>query len=84
MAPDLGWLYRAPRRDGWPPVAAFSHPKALPTPPPPTPMPTPDLQDPEIIAIRRRQIEAALLRGGRASTNLTDDSGYSRDKLGMR
>jgi hypothetical protein len=54
-----------------------------PAPPPPQPMP--DLMDPAVMEARKRTLQAAMGRSGRASTNLTGDNGdYSADKLGSR
>ena len=73
----------------WPPdlpgeatVAALSHPKP---PAPPPPQPIPDLQDPAILATKRRDLESAMARSGRLSTLLTGDenSSYSGSKLGL-
>ena len=47
-------------------------------------LPIPDPQDPELLARRRREAEAALSRSGRLSTMLTDDNAYSGSKLGLR
>lgn len=47
-------------------------------------LPIPDLEDPELLALKRRDREAALQRGGRLSTMLTDDNAYSGSKLGLR
>jgi hypothetical protein len=58
-----------------------SGPKAPPPPPPPLPMP--DLQDPAILAAKRRNLEASAARSGRSSTILTGDD-YGGDKLGTR
>lgn len=49
-----------------------------PTPPPPQPMP--DLNDPAILAAKKRELQAASTRSGRASTQLSDD--YGGVKLG--
>lgn len=61
-------------------VDIFGGPPKPPRPEPPLPMP--DLNDPAILAAKRRTLEAAVGRSGRASTMLTDD--YSGDKLGSR
>ncbi len=63
-------------------VAGFGHPKAPPPPPPPAPIP--DLQDPALLAERRKALEDASRRSGRLSTIFTGDQGYSGDKLGVR
>lgn len=52
-------------------------------PPPPDPLPIPDLNDPAILAARRRRLDDAMSRSGRASTQLGDDNSYSANKLGM-
>lgn len=52
-------------------------------PPPPDPVPIPDLEDPAILATRRRKLDDVMSRSGRASTQLTDNP-YSGDKLGLR
>jgi hypothetical protein len=45
----------------------------------------PDLMDPAVMEARKRTLQAAMGRSGRASTNLTGDNGdYSTDKLGSR
>lgn len=51
---------------------------------PPDPLPIPDLNDPAILAQRRRRLDDAMSRSGRLSTVLTDSGGYSSDKLGVR
>jgi len=54
-------------------------------PPPPAPVAMPDLMDPAVLEARKRTLQAAMGRSGRASTNLTGDNGdYSTDKLGSR
>jgi hypothetical protein len=58
-----------------------SSPK-LPAPAPV--LPIPDLEDPELLALKRQRREAAMARGGRLSTMLTDDNAYSGSKLGFR
>jgi hypothetical protein len=76
----MRWLYVPP--DGaWAPIAAFGSPKP-PAPPPPQAMP--DIQDPALLTNRRKLLEAAMARGGRLSTMLTDDNSYNRDTLGLR
>jgi hypothetical protein len=61
----------------------FEGPPKPPAPPPPQPMP--DLMDPAVMEARKRTLQAAMGRSGRASTNLTGDNGdYSTDKLGSR
>ncbi len=55
-------------------------PKAPPPPPPPLPMP--DMEDPAIIAERRRRMALESQRSGRASTILSGE--YSGDTLGTR
>jgi hypothetical protein len=75
----MRWLYAAP--DGWPPVAAFGAP-AKP-PPPPNPAPMPDMEDPALLAAQKKLLEAPMARFGRLSTMLTDQSGYSGNKLGI-
>lgn len=55
-----------------------------PKPPaPPPPQPIPDLEDPAIMAKKRRTLESAMVRSGRQSTVLTGDE-YGGDKLGLR
>ena len=57
-----------------------------PKPPtPPAPVAMPDPLDPALMEARKRTLQAAMGRSGRASTNLTGDNGdYSTDKLGSR
>ena len=73
--PELLPLYQPARRRF---EAIFSGPKK--PPPVPAPQPMPDLLDPAVLAARRRTLDAAMARTGRASTNLTDD--YAGNKLG--
>jgi len=56
-----------------------SKPQAPAPAPPPAVMPSPMLDDEEVRMARKRAIEAAQQRGGRASTILTDKA---EDKLG--
>jgi hypothetical protein len=55
----------------------FDGPPAVPKPPAPTPMP--DLADPALLAAKRRE---ALTRQGAASTLLSGQDDYTRDRLG--
>ena len=77
-AAAYGAMLRAPV---WEPIA-FGHAPQPPPPPPPQPMP--DLQDPALLADRRRVLEQAMARSGRLSTIFTDDNSYRSDKLGLR
>lgn len=54
----------------------------LPKPKPVVPMP--DVNGPEVEAARRRAMMEAQRRSGRASTLLSGDLDYSRNKLGTR
>lgn len=58
----------------------FSGPPKPPAPPPPTPMP--DLMDPAILAERKRTLQEAAGRSGRASTMLSSNNDYTNTKLG--
>ena len=53
-----------------------------PTPEPVTPMPDPD--SPEAQAARRKEMQKALARSGRASTLLSGGGTYSSPTLGTR
>lgn len=64
-------------------MGALGGGKSAPPPPPP-PLPIPDLEDPALLARRRRELEGASTRSGRLSTMLTDDTAYSGSKLGLR
>lgn len=75
---DFGWLYCDLDSAM---LAAFGHPKP-PAPPPPAPIP--DLQDPALLATRKRDLEGAMSRSGRLSTMLTDENGYNRERLGVK
>lgn len=57
----------------------FGSPKV---PKPPDPTPIPDLFDPAVLAARRRTLENAAARSGRASTNLANQDQYGGTKLG--
>jgi len=56
-----------------------------PDPPPPKPVvPMPDFDDPAIAAARRKVLEQAAARSGRASTILAGGDGdYNGNKLGV-
>jgi hypothetical protein len=47
------------------------------------PTPLADLQDPAILARKRRVTEESAARSGRASTVLTQNGDYSGNKLGI-
>lgn len=52
-------------------------------PPPPPVVPIPDINDPAVLARKRRVLEDAATRSGRVSTLLSDNE-YSGGKLGIR
>lgn len=58
-------------------------PKVSSPPPPPPPLPMPDINDPAVLAAKRRRLESAQAGSGRASTMLTGED-YGGDKLGTR
>lgn len=63
-------------------MSGFFGRPAPPTPPPPQPIP--DLADPAVLDRKRRVLEAAMTRSGRASTDMTSSDTYGSDKLGLR
>ena len=80
----MRWLYAVP--DGaWAPVVAIGGGREIPAPPLPAPMP--DLEDPALLAERRKALRGARQRSGRLSTIFTDenqdDNSYRGDRLGL-
>jgi hypothetical protein len=77
------FLYGVP--DSWAPVAAF--PKPAKIEPPPAPLPMPAAAD-DLATIMAKRLELSkqmkATGSGRLSTMLTDDTGYSGDRLGVR
>jgi hypothetical protein len=61
-----------------------SPPSPPPPPPPPPVIPTPDMNDPALIASRKRTAATAQARSGRISTALTgeDTGGTGTDTVG--
>lgn len=57
--------------------------KAAPAPEPIKPVPLPDLQDPEILAARRRLALSRAAGSGRAANVLRAQDDYSTDKTGV-
>jgi hypothetical protein len=88
--PTFRWPPDLPGEGSWASPAAMgifrsggSRESAAPPPPAP-PQPIPDIEDPALLARKRKEAEAAMSRSGRLSTMLTDDEGYSGRKLGLR
>lgn len=83
--PTLRWPPDLPGEGGeWAPVAAIGGKPKIEPPPAPLPMPA-AADDLAAIMAKRRKLTSQLAGGsGRLSTILTDDTGYSGDRLGVR
>jgi hypothetical protein len=88
-SPLLGALERLAQSGALEPLAFGGGARAAPAPPvvaapePVKPTLLPDPEDPAILAARRRQLQRAAGRSGRASTVLSSQEDYSTDKTGV-